>query len=219
MVEHPFPTTIDKAEINAFPQIQFEGKIHLIDTPERIAPAIKCLNEEPYLGFDTETRPSFQKGRRFSVSLLQLSTADEAFLFRLNAIHFPEKLKQILEKATPLKLGVALHDDIRTLQRLSAFEPQGFVDFSQIAKKLGFKNLGLRSLVGIFLGFRISKGARLSNWESQELTAAQLNYAATDAWICREMYMCLLKAGLSEEILRDASSRPLPKKRGTQKEH
>ena len=203
MGKAPFPKTISKEEVNGLPQIQFEGAIHLIDTPSQIDFAIECLQAEPCLGFDTETRPAFRKGKRYSVALLQLATPHEAFLFRLNTLHFPKKLQTILAANRPLKLGIAVHDDLRALRRLAPFEPQGFVDFAQIAKKLGCKNLGLRSLVGIFLGGRISKGARLSNWESPELTAAQLNYAATDAWVCREIYRCLLKFDLPEEILRD----------------
>lgn len=205
MANIPFPTAISKEEINEFPQIQFEGTIHLIETPQKIDFAIQRLQAEPYLGFDTETRPSFRKGERHSVSLLQLATANEAFLFRLNTLHFPKKLQKILAAKRHLKLGVAVHDDLRALQRLAPFESQGFVDFAQIAKKLGFKNLGLRSLVGIFLGGRISKGARLSNWDNKELTLTQLNYAATDAWVCREIYVRLLKEDLPEEVLRDLS--------------
>ncbi len=213
MIEHPFPEKISKKEINDFHQVQFEGPVHLVDTPEKIKPALACLNEESWLGFDTETRPSFQKGKRNTVSLLQLSTSHEVFLFRLNYVHLPAALKRILENEKILKLGVAMYDDVHALQKLASFEPKGFLDFAQIAKKLGLKNFGLRSLAAIFLGVRISKRTRLSNWENQELTPAQITYAATDAWICREMYMHLRHSGVPEEILWAPSNTAIQRKK------
>ena len=208
MIEHPFPEKISKEEINDFLQVQFEGPVHLVDSPDKIRPALACLNEEMWLGFDTETRPSFQRGKRNAVSLLQLSTAQEVFLFRLNYVHFPAALKRLLENEKILKLGVALHEDIHALQKLASFEPKGFLDFVQIARKLGLKNSGLRSLAATFLKVRISKSPRLSNWESQKLTPAQITYAATDAWICREMYLKLRYSGVPEEILQAPSHTP-----------
>ncbi|MBF0276711.1 MAG: 3'-5' exonuclease domain-containing protein 2 [SAR324 cluster bacterium] len=200
-MQHSFPVHITKEEINDFPQVQFEGKIHLIDSPEKLPDALKRLSKETVLGFDTETRPSFKKGTRYSVSLLQLSTSDEVFLFRLNLIHLPAKLKKILEDKDVVKLGVAVHDDIKALQELSSFEANGFADFAHISKKMELKNSGLRSLAGIFLGVRISKSARLSNWESKELTETQMIYAATDAWVCLKMYIKLLNSGLLKNFL------------------
>ncbi len=201
MIQHSFPDQISKEIINDFPQIQFEGKIHLIDSPEKLPMALTRLSQESVLGFDTETRPSFKKGTRYSVSLLQLATVEEAFLFRLNRIHLPEKLKKIMAGKSVVKLGVAVHDDIEALQKLSSFEAAGFVDFAYISKKMELKNSGLRSLAGIFLGARISKSTRLSNWENDELTEAQMIYAATDAWVCLKMYMKLLDSGLLPEFL------------------
>ena len=208
MIEHPFPEKISKNEINDFFQVQFQGTVHIVDTPEKIKPALTCLNKEMWLGFDTETRPSFHKGKRNAVSLLQLSTSREVFLFRLNYLHLPTALKKLFENEKIIKLGVALHEDIQALQKLASFEPKGFLDFVQIAKKLGLKNSGLRSLAAIFLKVRISKGMRLSNWESRKLTPSQITYAATDAWICREMYIQLRYSGIPEEILQVSSNTP-----------
>ena len=158
--------------------------------------AIKTLRKYTVLGFDTETRPVFRKGVHHNVSLLQLSTPEEAFLFRLNHLGFPNEVLALLEDATILKVGVAILDDVRGLQKLSNFKADGFIELADIAGDLGIVTCGLRNLAAIFLGVRITKKAQLTNWERPEINSKQSLYAATDAWICLEMYLFLKRENL-----------------------
>jgi ribonuclease D len=135
------------------------------------------------IGFDTETKPSFKRGQVNSVALLQLSTGKKAFLFRINKIGLPDALKKILSDPEVMKVGVAIHDDIKGLQRISPFKPAGFIELQHEVKDYGISDFSLKKIAGIVLGIRISKSQRLSNWEADELTEAQQCYAATDAWI------------------------------------
>jgi ribonuclease D len=143
------------------------------------------------LGFDTETRPSFKKGTRHKVSLLQLADDRNAWLFRLNMIGLPPELTALLASPDIVKIGVAVHDDIKALRHLAPFEPGGFVDLQTVVAAHGIKQLGLKKLSAIILGFSISKSQQTSNWEAPGLTLPQQVYAATDAWVCRRIYMQL----------------------------
>ena len=151
------------------------------------------------LGFDTETRPVFRKGVHHNVSLLQLSTSEEAFLFRLNHLSVPNELVALLEDSSIIKVGVAILDDVRGLQKLSNFKADGFFELADIAGDLGIVTCGLRNLAAIFLGVRITKKAQLTNWERPEINSKQSLYAATDAWICLEMYLFLERENLLPE--------------------
>jgi len=151
------------------------------------------LRQSSVLGFDTETRPTFKKGEQHSVSLLQLSTRDEAFLFRLNYLGLPEELVSLLADPDILKVGVAILDDIRALRKMRKFDVQGFVELSNIGSELGIVTCGLRNLAAIFFGVRISKKEQLTNWERPDLNSSQCLYAATDAWICLKMFSFLKK--------------------------
>ena len=190
---HSIPQIIDKEKINQLPLEKFAGKIHLITELSQVETALDKLGSEELLGFDTETRPSFSKKQQYQVSLLQLSTQTDAFLFRINRIPFIDKWHSLLENQKIVKVGVAIHDDLKALKKIFPFQEKGFLELSQIAKQLGIKHLGLRSLTAIFLQKRISKNLRVSNWENTELTEAQQVYAATDAWIAREIYATMLE--------------------------
>jgi len=207
METEQFPERISKETLKELPLGRFEGSIHVISEQEQVEQIVSALENEKILGFDTETRPSFKKGIRHNVSLLQLATSEAVYLIRLNYVAFSEPLLAILENPEILKIGVAVHDDIKALQSLStdAFEPGGFVDLSQIARKLKIITSGLRSLAGIFLGIRISKNSQVSNWETPRLSSSQITYAATDAWICREMYLYLKNLGVLESLDDEAS--------------
>ena len=194
-----FPERLGKENINILPVRAFDGKIHLITEINNLADAINTLRKYPVLGFDTETRPVFRKGVQHNVSLLQLSTEKEAFLFRLNHLGFPNELVAILEDPDILKVGIAILDDVRGLKKLSNFKADGFIELADIAGDLGIVTCGLRNLAAIFLGVRITKKAQLTNWERPVINSKQSLYAATDAWICLEMYLFLERENLLPE--------------------
>ena len=186
-----FPERLAKEHIKTLPVCSFDGKIHLITEINEVSDAVKTLRKHPVLGFDTETRPVFRKGVQHDVSLLQLSTSKEAFLFRLNHLGFPNELVALLEDSAIIKVGVAILDDVRGLQKLNNFNANGFIELADIASDLGIVTCGLRNLAAIFLGVRIIKKAQLTNWERPKINSKQSLYAATDAWICLEMYIFL----------------------------
>lgn len=186
-----FFTNIADEYVRSLPVMTFPGIIRLIDHPAKFEEARKLLHNEKLLGFDTETKPSFKKGRVHPVALLQLSTRDEAFLFRLNKVKLPEFIIDVLEDETITKVGVALKDDLNGLNKLVPFEPAGFIDLQHFVKDFGIEDNGLKKLVANILGFRISKKSQTSNWELDELSSEQLDYAATDAWVCRQIYEAL----------------------------
>lgn len=184
-------SSITKEELKQLPACQFDGIIHVIDTLEKVDIAWKYLHQEPMLGFDTETRPSFTKGKVNKVALLQLSTLTDAFIFRLNKTGLPEKITSILSSPGIIKIGAAIHDDIRHLKRIKTFKDSGFIELQSFVKQFGIENSGLSKISGIVLNYRISKSQQLTNWESEILTDAQLLYAATDAWAALKIYQKL----------------------------
>jgi len=183
-----FRESITKEELKELPLKQFEGHITLVENNSQVHEAVNYLLANKTIGFDTETRPSFKKGQVNRVALLQLSTHDRAFLFRLNKVGLPDELKKVLQSKDILKLGVAIRDDIKALQHLGNFTPGGFVELQNEVKDFGIQNFSLKKLAGIILGIRISKAQQLSNWEADLLTEAQLIYAATDAWAALKIY-------------------------------
>lgn len=189
-----FVPSISKEDLRLLPAGQFKGQIHLIDHINKADHACKFLAQEPILGFDTETKPSFTKGQTHRVSLLQLSTATDSFLFRLNKMGLSGGLIGLLSNPNQLKIGIAIHDDIRHLKQLHPFRAEGFVELQDMVKRFGIENNGLSKLAGIILNFRISKSQQLTNWENEDLTLPQQIYAATDAWAAYEIYMALKKA-------------------------
>lgn len=194
-LQFDFPQPIDKAVLNTLPLSRYDGPIHLINQNDQVDAAVATLSQATILGFDTETRPSFRRGDNYPVALLQLASDDGVWLFRLNQLDNTRPLADLLANETVLKVGVAIRDDIRALQKRFDFEPGGFVEISQITTRLKITNTGLRALVGIFLGERVSKSAQVTNWARQELTDAQLHYAANDAWVSRRLYQHLLDHG------------------------
>jgi len=186
-----FTPTISKEELQQLQTGQFKGKIHLIEQVADANEICKFLVKEPILGFDTETKPAFKKGVVNRVSLLQLATSKEAYLFRLNKMGLPPCLTHILSNPHQLKLGIAIRDDIRHLKAVHSFKPGGFIELQEFVKQYGIENSGLSKLTGIILNFRISKAQQLTNWENDTLTEAQQMYAATDAWAAYEIYRAL----------------------------
>jgi ribonuclease D len=170
----------------------FEGEIVVVDDMVKFRSVMPRLKRADILGFDTETKPSFKKGRKNKVSLIQLADKNLTCLFRINKIGLPEDLIKILTDRNVIKAGVAIHDDIKILKNISRFEPEGFVDLQGFVKDYGIQSSGLKKLTAIVLGYRISKSQQVTDWEAVNLTEAQQLYAATDAWVCREIYNKLI---------------------------
>lgn len=188
-------------EIMECPIRRYEGPVHVIHSKEKLTSAVQRLKKEAILGFDTETRPAYKKGRSYPPALLQLAGENDVFVFQLQHLRLPESLLEILADPNIIKAGVSLDYDISELTKLARFEPAGFVDLGEMAEEVGLKNHGLRGLTAVLLGFRIPKTARTSNWAKDTLTPAQIKYAATDAWVGRKLYKKLLEKnrGYSEE--------------------
>lgn len=184
---------ISKEELNDLPVEAFSGEIIVIDYELDAQKIIHILKKADVLGFDTETRPTFKKGKKNKVALLQLSTEKTAFIFRLNKMGLPECIKEVLANPNIIKAGVAIKDDILALKSLSKFNPAGFVEIQEKVKDFEIENFGLKKLSGLLLGFRISKAQQTSNWEAERLTEAQLKYAATDAWVSLGIYNKLIE--------------------------
>ncbi|MDB4334879.1 3'-5' exonuclease domain-containing protein 2 [bacterium] len=180
--------SITHEEINELPLNQFNGPITVIENKEHILQVLEKLSTNSVVGFDTETRPSFKKGQSNNISLLQLSSDTECFLIRLNKTGITEELVQFFSNSSIDKVGVGIRDDIRGLQKLSDFEPAGFIELQTMATDKGFENFSLKKLAGILLKFRVSKRQRLSNWDAEELAQGQIVYAATDAWVALGIY-------------------------------
>jgi ribonuclease D len=193
MKEHNGQKTISHEEINLLPLRAFKGKIELITKPEKVAKAFHEINEHDVVGFDTETKPAFVKGQIHKVSLLQLAIPHKVFLIRLNFTGLTNEIAHFLENDKISKAGVGIRDDIKTLHRLGKFHAAGFTELSTLAREAGLEVESVKKLTAILLGFRISKGAQTSNWEAEQLNEKQIAYAATDAWVCLEIYRKLSK--------------------------
>lgn len=187
--------SIPKDAISALPLVEFKGEISVIDRPEMVDEAVNNLLKEPILGFDTETRPTFTKGKTHKVALMQISTPDHAYLFRLNKIGMPDALMSLIENPDILKVGLSIKDDFNVMHRSNEFEPQGFVELQQYVKEFGIEDMSLQRVYAIVFNQRISKSQRLTNWEIANLTPGQQTYAAIDAWACLRLYTHL-EAGL-----------------------
>lgn len=186
--------TITKEEISHLPIEEFTGRIITINTEKDADKAVEYLMSFPIVGFDTETRPSFKKGKQYKISLMQISTDDTCFLFRLNYIDIPESLKQLLKSESLLKIGLSLRDDFKAIHKRTDIEPKGFLDLQQFVGQFGIEDASLQKIYAILFNKKISKGQRLSNWEADVLTESQKKYAALDAWACLKIYNLLNQA-------------------------
>ena len=189
-----FIKSIDSEQLKQLEFASFPGKIKVIDcVGAEFNRAIAYLRSQKVIGFDTETRPCFSSSQpRYGVSLLQLSGPEKAFLFRVHKLGMHKRLCSILANEKIIKVGAAIHDDIRGLQKLNDFRPAGFVDLQKIVCEWGIRDKSVKKMAAIILGIRVSKTQQLSNWEAERLSESQCRYAATDAWVCREMYLKLL---------------------------
>ena len=188
--------SISTEELGKLEYASFPGSIHVIDSVgAEFNRAIAYLRSQKIIGFDTETRPCFGPNQpRYGVSLLQLSGPEKAYLFRVKDMGMHRRLCNLLADKRIIKVGAAIHDDIRGLQKLRDFQADGFVDLQKIVADYGIRDKSVKKMTAIILGFRISKTQQLSNWEADTLSEPQCKYAATDAWVCREMYLKLMRS-------------------------
>lgn len=183
--------TISKEEVKELPKANFPGRIHVVQTEAEADKAVSYLQSQKILGIDSETRPSFTKGQSHKVALLQISSAECCFLFRLNFIGLTPSLIALLENPAVAKIGLSLRDDFMMLHKRAPFTPQQCIDLQDYVRPFGIQDKSLQKIYGILFKEKISKSQRLSNWEADVLTDGQKVYAATDAWACLEIYNTL----------------------------
>lgn len=188
MNQREYYISISKEQLSALPTVVFPGRITVVDTEEAANEALSVLRNESVVGFDTETKPSFRKGQSNSVALIQVSTLDRCFLFRLKKLGFIDELRKFIEDSSIKKIGLSLHDDFLALHRGAEFDPDGFIDLQSLVKEYGINDISLQKIYGIIFNERISKSQRLSNWEAAYLTDSQQSYASIDAWACLRIY-------------------------------
>lgn len=182
--------------MNALPVRRYEGDVRVVADSADASEALRSILEETVVGFDTETRPAFRAGESYPPSLAQVATARAVYLFQVRDRAVAAAVAQVLAAEQVVKAGVALADDLKALKKLVEFSEKSIVDLGIAAKRQGLKQSGVRNLTALFLGFRIPKGTKTSNWARAQLTPQQVAYAATDAWACRELYVRFRTQGL-----------------------
>jgi len=178
------------------PVRHYEGEIVMVDSPRGYERAWEDLAGEKWVGWDTETRPAFRVGESYLPSLVQAATARAVYLFQLVKMDFSKPVGGLFAEPSIVKAGISVADDLKKLKQVFPFEEASVVDLGTVAKRHGLKQTGLRNMAGIFLGIRVAKGSKTTNWASPTLTAQQINYAATDAWACRELYLRFRELGM-----------------------
>ena len=188
--------TISREDMAQLPIRRYEGRVRVVATEEELQEARSDLRQEAVVGLDTETRPAFRKGESHLPCLVQTATARAVYLFQLRRTEAFPVLAELLGDARIVKAGISLKDDLRALKQVFAFSEQNMLDLGTVARSAGLGQTGVRNLAGILLGFRIPKGTKTSNWAARDLAPAQIAYAATDAWVCRELYLRFATLGL-----------------------
>jgi ribonuclease D len=189
-------TPITREQVNALPVRRYEGRILVVGTMREMERAWEALAAESAVGWDTETRPAFRKGESYLPSLVQAATAEAVYLFQLARMDFSKVLGGLFAEPTIVKAGISVADDLKGLQKVFPFEERSIVDLGTAARRAGLGQTGLRNLAAIFLGFRLPKGTKTTNWAAKRLSAQQIGYAATDAWACRELYLRFRELGM-----------------------
>lgn len=189
----PFALHIDKNTIQTLPLTSFEGDVIIVDVPEKVQEAVEYLSQFTVLGVDTEARPSFKRGVHYPTALVQVSTMERCYLFRLTHIGMPLELARIFANPDICKVGLAFKDDLNGLRRRRDFKPANCIDLQSIVCKYGIMELGLQKIFAIIFGQKISKAQQLTNWENSHLTPEQAKYASTDAWATLKIYLELQK--------------------------
>ena len=193
--QHNERITISNEEINELPLGAFDGRVEIIDQAGQLEEAFSEIKKHAVVGFDTETKPVFVSGQFNHVSLVQIALPKKVFLVRLKSVGMAPQIIHFFENEKILKAGVALRDDIKALQKLKHFKADGFFELAELAKQSGLQVESVKKLTALLLGFRISKSAQTSNWEAAVFNEKQISYAATDAWVCLNIYKKL--TGLS----------------------
>lgn len=188
--------SISREDLANLPIRRYDGAVSLVATLKDLEQARADIRQERVVGLDTETRPSFAKGERYLPCLVQAATARAVYLFQLSRLDVFPALVELLAKPEIVKTGVGLAYDLRQLKLVFPFTVENAIDLGVVARRHGLGQTGVRNLAGMFLGFRIPKGNRTSNWAAPHLSSAQINYAATDAWACRELYLRFESEGL-----------------------
>ncbi len=188
-----YVVSIEKEKINEMPIAEYgNGHIYIVESMSQVNAAVAHLRKHPLIGFDTETRPSFKRGEHHKLALIQLATPTDCFLFRISKFKsIPLKLKEYMEDASCPKVGLSTHDDISQMLRVTRMQPAGFIEIQEMVKPYRITDMSLQKIYAILFGQKISKGQRLTNWESDVLTPQQQRYAAIDAWACIDIYNCL----------------------------
>jgi len=190
------PRAISREDMALLPIRRYEGRVCVVETREDLESAAADLRSETVVGLDTETRPAFRKGESHLPALVQVATGRAVYLFPLRRAECHPELAALLSEPRTVKAGVSLRDDLHALKQVFAFEEKNLLDLGRVARSAGLGQTGVRNLAGMFLGFRIPKGTKTSNWARPQLSAAQIAYAATDAWACRELYLKFCSLGM-----------------------
>ncbi len=180
---------ISREEMSELPIRRYEGSVRVVAGHPDLERAMQDILQESVVGFDTETRPAFRPGESYLPSLVQFATASAVYLLQVQQLEFFGAMREILSSEEIIKVGVSVTDDMRNLKKLFEFDERSVVDLGKVAERHGLKQTGVRNLAGIFLGVRIPKGTKITNWAARRLTPQQIAYAATDAWACRELYL------------------------------
>lgn len=180
---------ISRDEVVALPIQRYEGEVVVVATPAELERAREDFAQEALVGIDTETRPAFRKGESYSPSLVQVATAKAVYLFQIQQLDCSSALRELIASERTVKAGVSVAYDLRQLKQVFAFDEKAVVDVGWLAKRQGLEQTGVRNLAALFLGMRIPKGAKTTNWSARQLSPQQVAYAATDAWVCRELYV------------------------------
>ena len=188
---------ISREELAVLPLGRYEGEIVMVATPRDFERAWEDLAQEKAVGWDTETRPAFKVGEFYLPSLVQAATAKTVYLFQLGKMDFSKVVGGLFAEPTIVKPGISVKDDLKKLKQVFAFEDESVLDLGLVAKRHGMAKTGLRNLAGIFLGIRVAKGSKTTNWAAPKLTEQQIAYAATDAWACRELYLKFRELGMA----------------------
>lgn len=196
-----YPETITAEALEALPIARCPVPITLVETRLDARKAVTRLKKASRIGIDTETRPSFSPKVRYEVSLLQLATEEEVFLFRLNKTGLTKSLISLLEDERIIKVGLSLRDDLAGLKRLQKYEASSCVELQKLCGAYGIRELGLQKIYAILFGERMSKKQRMTNWEAEKLTPEQQHYAALDAWASLRILNELLEQPSPSPIL------------------